>query len=189
MTQLKSHVCTSCEKVIYYENNGSWKNAKTKLKKTGILRCPPCAGKEGRLNSDKPVPGRPKGVKNKDNTKVIEAARNSKNRHNFKFLSKKQILKGIATRYGYNSYEEYQATLSDWEKYKNEVWRVTNQQPLHLLENFNKRAKSGTEDGYQIDHIYSVLKGFKNQVPPNIIGNIENLQMLPWLHNVKKGWK
>ena len=188
MTQLKSHVCTSCEKVIYYENNGSWKNAKTKLKKTGILRCPPCAGKEGRLNSDKPVPGRPKGSKTREELRMSHSRLGAGKRLS-NSLTKEQRMLSIAKRYGYNSYEEYQATLSDCEKYKNEVWRVTNQQPLHLLENFNKRAKSGTEDGYQIDHIYSVLKGFKNQVPPNIIGNIENLQMLPWLHNVKKGWK
>ncbi len=189
MTELRSHTCTSCNKVTYYENVGSWRNAKTKLTRTGILRCPQCAGKEGREASSKKIPGRVKGSKNKDNTKVKEAARNSTNRYKFSSLTKEQRMKGIAKRNGYETYEEYQATLSDWEKYKNEVWRITNQQPLTLLENFDKRGQSGVEGAYQIDHMYSILKGFKNQIPPALIGDIKNLQMLPWLDNLTKGWK
>lgn len=187
MTELRSHTCTSCKKVTYYENVGSWRNAKTKLTRTGILRCPQCAGKEGREASSKEIPGRTKGSKNRDNTKVRIA--NIEKRKYLQNTTKEQRLKGIAKRNGYETYEEYQATLSDWEKYKNEVWRITNQQPLTLLENFDKRGKSGIEDAYQIDHMYSILKGFKNQIPPALIGDIKNLQMLPWLENLQKGWK
>ena len=189
MAEIRSHVCTSCGKVTYYDVLGSWRNAKTKLTRTGILRCPPCAGKEGRISSDKKPTGRPFGSKNSGNTKVKEAAQASPNRYQFSSLTKEQRLRGIAKRNGYETYEKYQATLSDWEKYKNEVWRITNQQPLHLLENYDKRGASGVEGAYQIDHMYSMLKGFKNQIPPILIGNIENLQMLPWLDNIKKGWK
>ncbi len=185
----KEHICTSCGKVMYYDNLGSWRNARTKLKRTGILRCPPCAGKEGRQLSNKKPSGRPKGSKNRDNTNVRIAAKTSENRFKFVNVSKEQRLKGIAKRNGYSSYEEYQSTLSDWEKYKNEVWRVTNSQPLELLENYNKRGPSGKEGAYQIDHMYSILKGFRNTVPPSLIGNIDNLQMIPWLENIKKGWK
>jgi len=183
----KEHICTSCGKVMHYDNLGSWRNARTKLNRTGILRCPPCAGKEGRNSSTIKPPGRPKGSKNRDNTKVRAA--NVYKRGYLKFITKEQRLKGIAKRNGYSSYEEYQSTLSDWEKYKNEVWRVTNSQPLHLLENYDKRGASGKEGAYQIDHMYSILKGFRNAVPPSLIGNIDNLQMIPWLENVKKGWK
>ncbi len=187
MVTNRSHTCTSCNKILHYENVGSWRNAKTKLTRTGILRCPPCAGKEGRLASNKKPIGRPKGSKNKDNTKVKLA--NIHKRKYLKLITKEQRLKGIAKRNGYATYEEYQATLSDWEKYKNEVWRLTNQQPLTELENFDKRGTSGIEGAYQIDHIYSVLKGFKNGVPPSLIADIKNLEMIPWLDNVKKGWK
>lgn len=185
--ELRSHICTSCQKVLYYENVGSWRNAKTKLNKTGVLRCPPCAGKEGRDASKVEIPGRPRGSKNKDNSKVIEA--NKKKVNYLKLITKEQRLQGIAKRLGYTTYEEYQATLSEWELYKNEVWRVTNSQPIHLLENFSKRGASGVEGAYQIDHIYSVYKGFRNQVPPALIGDIKNLQMLPWEENRKKGVK
>jgi hypothetical protein len=174
---------------MYYDNIGSWRNAKTKLTRTGILRCSPCAGKEGRVSSNKKPSGRPLGSKNKDNTKVKLAAKSSEKRFRFKSLTKEQRLRGIAKRNGYQSYEEYQATLTDWEKYKNEVWRLTNAQPLHLLENFERRGPSGQEGAYQIDHIYSILKGFKNAVPPSLIADIKNLEMIPWLDNVKKGWK
>lgn len=183
----RSHTCTSCGKVQHYDNIGSWRNAKTKLTRTGVLRCPPCAGKEGRVASSKKPTGRPRGSKNSDNTKVKAA--NVHKRRFLKLITKEQRLQGIAKRNGYQTYEEYQSTLSDWEKYKDEVWRITNSQPLQLLENFDKRGPSGQEGAYQIDHMYSVLKGFKNAVPPALIGHIDNLQMLPWLDNLKKGWK
>jgi hypothetical protein len=187
MVNSRTHLCTSCNKVMYYDNLGSWRNAKTKLTRTGVLRCPQCAGKEGRESSSVRPTGRPVGSKNKDNTRVKLA--NVEKRKYLKLITKEQRRKGIAKRNGYESYEEYQATLTDWEKYKNEVWRLTNAQPLHLLENFDKRGPSGQEGAYQIDHIYSILKGFKNSVPPALIADIKNLEMLPWLDNVKKGWK
>jgi len=184
----KEHVCTSCGKVTYYDNIGSWRNAKTKLLRTGILRCPPCAGKEGRIASDKKPTGRPIGSKTRQDLRINHGRPGAGKRLN-EIITKEQRLQGIAKRNGYQSYQEYQSTLSDWEKYKNEVWRVTNSQPLHLLENYDKRGASGQDGAYQIDHMYSVLKGFKNAVPPTLIGHIDNLQMLPWLDNVKKGWK
>ena len=185
MTELHYTTCTSCGKVTEYTNKRSWYNATAKLKKTGILRCPPCAGKEGRDLSTKEIPGRPKGSKNKDNTKVKEA--NKDKAKYLKLITNDHILKGVATRLGYETYEEYEATLSDWEKYKNEVMRITNSQPLWLLENHDKRGPSGVEGAYQVDHIYSKYKGFKNGVPASIIGHIDNLVMLPWKENRDKG--
>jgi hypothetical protein len=182
----KSHICTSCQKVTYYENVGSWRNAKTKLNRTGVLRCPTCAGKEGRLASSKKPTGRPVGSKTCEERRKNHARPGNGLRLNAK-LTKQQREQGIATRLGYSTYQEYEATLSDWELYKNEVWRITNSQPLHLLENFNKRGASGVEGAYQIDHIYSVYKGFRAGLPTQLVGNIENLQMLPWEENRKKG--
>lgn len=188
MAELRSHTCTSCGKITYYDNVGSWRNAKTKLTRTGILRCPPCAGKEGREASSKTPTGRPKGSRTKEEKRINHSRPGAGKRLNGN-ITKEQRLEGIAKRNGYQTYEEYQATLTDWEKYKNEVWRLTNAQPLTLLENFDKRGQSGVEGAHQIDHIYSILKGFKNQVPPALIADIKNLQMIPWLENRKKGWK
>lgn len=188
MIKEKTHTCTSCGKQIHYTNSGSWYNARKNLQDKGTLRCPPCAGREGREASSKVIPGRPKGSKTCEERRMNHSRPGSGKRLS-NSLTREQRLKGIAKRNGYETYEEYQATLSDWDKYKNEVWRITNQQPLQLLENYDKRGQSGVEGAYQIDHIYSVLKGFKNSVPPALIGDIKNLQMIPWIDNVRKGWK
>jgi hypothetical protein len=45
---------------------------------------------------------------------------------------------------------------------------------------------AGKLDAYHIDHMYSILEGYKNKVSPLIIGNIENLQMIPWEQNLAK---
>lgn len=51
------------------------------------------------------------------------------------------------------------------------------------------RSLCGTENGYQLDHIISVKFGFDNNIPPEIIGGLENLQMLPWKENRNKWHK
>lgn len=189
MTEIKEMyytTCTSCGKVTEYTNKRSWYNATAKLKKTGILRCPPCAGKEGRDASDVKITGRPKGSKTSPE-RLKGHSRPGAGKRLSDSLTKEQRLQGIATRLGYETYEEYEATLSDWEKYKNEVIRITNSQPLWLLENHDKRGPSGQEGAYQVDHIYSKYKGFKNGVPASIIGHIDNLVMLPWKENRDKG--
>lgn len=77
----------------------------------------------------------------------------------------------------------------EYQKYKGLVWSETNRQPLYLLENFDKRGKSGVDGAYQIDHVISIKYGFDNKINPNIIGNIKNLQMLPWKENRNKSSK
>lgn len=42
--------------------------------------------------------------------------------------------------------------------------------------------------GYQLDHIISVKRGFLNNIPPEIIAHVDNLQMLHWRENMSKGW-
>ena len=76
--------------------------------------------------------------------------------------------------------------------YRAQVHKVTMQQPLHLLENFNLRGPSTAnphDNNFHIDHIFSVADGFKNEISPEIIGNICNLRMLHHTANVKKSAK
>lgn len=87
------------------------------------------------------------------------------------------------------SYEEYQNRLSHKEKYYKLVRRITESQPLHLLENYDKRGQTGQENAYHLDHIIPISYGLINNIPPEIIGNISNLCFIPWLDNVKKGCK
>lgn len=49
------------------------------------------------------------------------------------------------------------------------------------------RRKCGIEGGYQLDHKVSVREGFEKKIPACEIAHINNLQMLPWKENRKKG--
>lgn len=76
--------------------------------------------------------------------------------------------------------------MSDYDLYKRIVWQVTNQQDLHLLEHYDSRGLAGVEGAYQLDHKYSISAGYINGVPPEVIGSIKNLEMLPWRENIAK---
>lgn len=79
-------------------------------------------------------------------------------------------------------YEEYLEKLPDLKKYEREVLKITRKQPLYKLKNIEKRKK----DEYWLDHKFSISEGFKNNIPPYIIGNIINLEMLPYKDNISK---
>lgn len=186
-----THKCTNCGVEKQYENKGSWYNARTKLNRTGELLCQSCAGKIGRANSEvKPV-GRPKGSKTHPDKLVNHSRPGAGKRLNeikqstayFKWLD------GMAKDKGWMSWEEYVINIKTYKQYRANVIRITNQQPLHLLENFNKRGVNGQTGAYTLDHIISIKKGFIENIPPEQIGNIKNLQMLPWEENITKGWK
>lgn len=83
------------------------------------------------------------------------------------------------------SYSEYLSRINDKELYYRLVNSITKRQPVHLLENSNKRGNKS----YHLDHIYPVSKGFKNKIPPEVIGDISNLRFIPWIDNLKKADK
>lgn len=182
------HTCLNCKQDQVFENMGSWRNAKTKLKKEGFYHCRVCAGKIGRANSIKKPTGRPKGSRTRPE-RVQSHSRPGSGKRLSDSLSHEQRMQGIAKRNGYETYQEYRDSLPDWKAYKIDVWRVTRQQSLHLLENFERRGVNGEEDAYTLDHIISVKSGFMTNTPPEQIGDFSNLQMLPWEENITKGWK
>ena len=63
------------------------------------------------------------------------------------------------------------------------VWEVTENQPLHILENHKKRGWKK----FHLDHIYPISKGYENEIPPEKIGNIKNLRFIHHKKNMKKG--
>lgn len=86
------------------------------------------------------------------------------------------------------SYNEYIESLPIFKRYRKRVVYHTNKQSIDTLPNYDKiRGLSGTLGCYQLDHKYSILEGFKNDVDPKIIGNINNLEFIPWEDNIKKG--
>ena len=76
---------------------------------------------------------------------------------------------------------------NDFEKYKSEVARITRKQDLTLLENYDKpRGLCGVDGAYQLDHKISIKYGYENNMPPEEIGHISNLQFIPWKENRTK---
>lgn len=86
--------------------------------------------------------------------------------------------------------EEYNQIISDKQKYYNAVHKITKQQNIKSLEHYEKRGKSkkGT-DNYQLDHIIPISEGFRNNIDPNIIGDISNLRFIPWRENILRNKK
>jgi len=88
----------------------------------------------------------------------------------------------------YDTYDDWVNSFTDKEIYYKKVRGETEKQPLHLLENYENRGRNG--DGvYHVDHIIPISYGFANGIPPEIIADINNLQMLPYAENIKKGCK
>jgi hypothetical protein len=54
-----------------------------------------------------------------------------------------------------------------------------------MLEGFELRSFRGNH----LDHIIPISYGWKNKISPEKMGNIKNLQFIPWEENYKKGCK
>lgn len=190
MTIDKTHNCTNCNTELYYTNSGSWYNARKRKERQGFLHCKKCADKHAsEANKGNPkITGRPKGAKTHPD-KLKNHSRPGAGKRLNNNLTFEQRMQGIARRNGYDTYEEYKDSLPEWKAYTVDVWRITNQQPLHLLENIEKRGVNGQDGAYTLDHIISVKRGFIENIPPEKIGHIDNLQMLPWEENITKGWR
>lgn len=79
---------------------------------------------------------------------------------------------------------------SDYERYSESVWRFTNRQDLETLENYDKRGRlDEDENAFHLDHKFSIKKGFEENIPPEIIGSLKNLEMIPGRKNCAKNSK
>lgn len=56
----------------------------------------------------------------------------------------------------------------------------------HTLTNGYVTGLAGKPGAYHIDHLYSVLAGYKNKISPIVIASVHNLQMIPWQDNLSK---
>ena len=75
----------------------------------------------------------------------------------------------------------YPHERSAMHNYRADVWRYTRAQPLELLPNFEKHSPD-----WHIDHIISIRYGFDHNIPAEVIGNIDNLQIIPASVNIEK---
>ena len=72
-----------------------------------------------------------------------------------------------------------------YKMYYNEVWRLTEQNDLSVLENYDKRSYYG----YHLDHIIPIREGFDKSIPATEIASVNNLQFLWWKDNIQKRTK
>lgn len=67
--------------------------------------------------------------------------------------------------------------------YYAKVWVITEDNDLTVLKNHEKRGFRT----YHLDHIFPISFGFKNNIPPEVIGNIDNLRFIHHKKNIDKG--
>lgn len=76
----------------------------------------------------------------------------------------------------------------EWELYCMEVSKITTSQKLDTLKHFEKWGNRRLdENAFELDHKISKKYGFDNNIPPEIIGDIDNLQFIHWKDNSTKG--
>ena len=73
----------------------------------------------------------------------------------------------------------------EFKKYRRKVYYWTSKNDLTQLANHNKRGRFG----FHLDHKYSITEGFKNKVPPKVIGSIDNLEFICYTDNLSKATK
>jgi len=86
-------------------------------------------------------------------------------------------------------YNEYLSKINEYEKYRRSVNSITNKQPIEMLVGYGERGLCGVDGAKQLDHKFSILEGFKQGISPELIGNINNLEFIPWRENMVKGSK
>ena len=72
---------------------------------------------------------------------------------------------------------------TELKKYRRKVYYWTEKNDLSVLEHYDKRSRTG----YSLDHKYSIAEGFKNNIPPKVIGTLGNLHFIAVSENSSKG--
>ena len=73
----------------------------------------------------------------------------------------------------------------EYYRYKTVVSYLTSMHRKTLSKGFIT-GLAGEEGAHHMDHKYSILRGYQNNISPFVIGNINNLEMLPWEDNLSK---
>ncbi len=101
---------------------------------------------------------------------------------------KKSYEKVFKTRFGYD-YSDFLAKQPEFKKYYNEVRNITLKnlrKYKHLFENLDKLGRCGDIGKFQVDHNFSIKRGFETNITPHLIGHPSNLRVISWEENLKK---
>jgi hypothetical protein len=105
-------------------------------------------------------------------------------RNGYSQIATKAILKGNKTKAdrGLITADECK---DEFRRYKTIVWYLTNKHRVEITKGY-KTGLAGTVGAYHIDHMFSVVEGYKRRVSPLVISHRSNLTMLEWKSNIKK---
>lgn len=103
-------------------------------------------------------------------------------RNGYSRIASKAIIKGNNTKAkkGLISLDR-----GEYCRYKAIVLYLTNKHRAGLTDGYIT-GLAGKQDAWHIDHMFSILKGYQQQVSPFVIGHLNNLRMIPWQDNLSK---
>lgn len=79
--------------------------------------------------------------------------------------------------------------ISEKTKYYRDVMNVSKQSYRINLHKINPENLPRRKDKFHLDHIFSISEGFKNGIPPEIIGHWTNLRMVWFSKNTRKNYR
>jgi hypothetical protein len=77
---------------------------------------------------------------------------------------------------------------TEWELYRVICYRISERHYKRYKSIINPDNLPRGKGKYHLDHRYSIMRGFKNNIPPYIISHIYNLQMLLEKDNISKDY-
>ena len=96
---------------------------------------------------------------------------------------------GIKKRSGVNHYKWKNYTseeLQSFKYYKESIMNESNRIFGKFYYRINKNNLERSKYKYHLDHIYSIMDGFRNNIQPKVLCNPNNLQMMWWRDNISK---
>jgi hypothetical protein len=96
--------------------------------------------------------------------------------------------KVFKTKFGYE-YSEFLAKQPEFRKYYNEVRNITSKnlkKYKHIFKNLDKLGRCGDTGKFQVDHNFSIKRGFELNITPHLIGHPSNLRVITWEENLIK---
>lgn len=112
-------------------------------------------------------------------SKIDEIGRNG-----YSQIASKAIIKGNITKAA-NGLILDASLRNEFYRYKAIVTYLTEKQRKHISSGYIT-GLAGEIGAYHIDHKFSIMQGYKNRISPLVIGNIQNLSMIPWEENLSK---
>lgn len=201
-----NYVCHRCglPATYYIESRKKWSCEKI------AQRCPEVKSKIGKANAvsnlGKKMPEHVKKILGETNTGRIcsEETKEKIRKSNIDYWTENRRVpwnkgkKGLQTAWNKGKRKEESLDIitrddpaySNFRKYRNRVAVRTRKVYEEFKEEINPNnfliGKCGVEGAYQIDHIISVRLGFEQGLLIEDISAKENLQIIPWLDNVRK---